>query len=122
MSEPRVVCASEDVGDDELIPVVVEGEYLVIARHGGVVHAFDEMCTHQQCSLATGFVVEGQVECPCHGAMFDLTTGNVTLPPAVHPLTMYEVDEVDGTVVMPVPFRTKGEATVPAPSERVMDQ
>ncbi|MDQ6522908.1 Rieske 2Fe-2S domain-containing protein [Nocardioides sp. LHD-245] len=41
----------------------------------GAVYALDDTCTHYPASLARGWVVEGHVECPLHGARFDLRTG-----------------------------------------------
>ena len=36
--------------------------------------------------------------CQCHGSRFDIVTGAVINGPAVRPLNVYEVEEVNGTV------------------------
>ena len=39
--------------------------------------AFDDTCTHEECSLADGELDGGVVVCPCHASEFDLRTGDV---------------------------------------------
>ena len=54
-------------------------------------YAIDDVCTHDGGELASG-VLEGEVvECPRHGARFDVRTGAVLSAPAVVPVTTYEV-------------------------------
>jgi len=36
--------------------------------------------------------------CQCHGSCFDITTGAVINGPATAPLTIYEVQEVEGSI------------------------
>jgi len=38
------------------------------------------------------------VECPRHGARFDVRTGAVTCPPAYEPIASFPVHEVDGQI------------------------
>jgi nitrite reductase/ring-hydroxylating ferredoxin subunit len=72
----------------------IEGEFFAV----------DDTCTHDEASLADGFVTGHIVECVYHFAKFDLRTGKVLAPPAPAPLRTYAVqvqnDEVfvdDGT-------------------------
>lgn len=44
--------------------------------------AIDDTCTHQDASLADGWVEDCTVECPLHESCFDLRTGAVSGPPA----------------------------------------
>jgi 3-phenylpropionate/trans-cinnamate dioxygenase ferredoxin subunit/ethylbenzene dioxygenase ferredoxin subunit len=46
------------------------------------VFAIDDTCTHQETSLADGWVEGCAVECPLHEACFDLRTGLPSGPPA----------------------------------------
>ena len=52
--------------------------------------AFQDTCTHEECSLADGELEGRVVVCPCHGSEFDLRTGDVLCPPALDPLTIFE--------------------------------
>ena len=60
--------------------------------------AFDDTCTHEECSLAEGELDGEVVICPCHGSEFDLRTGDVVTPPALDPLPIYEAREDGGTL------------------------
>jgi len=48
----------------------------------GEFYAVDDTCTHQDASLADGWVEGCEVECPLHASRFDLRTGVVDAPPA----------------------------------------
>jgi 3-phenylpropionate/trans-cinnamate dioxygenase ferredoxin component len=62
--------------------------------------AFGDECTHQGCSLSEGEFDdrEGTIECPCHGSVFDIETGEPTEGPAQDPVPVYRTREVDGWV------------------------
>ena len=76
---------------------------IAIANVNGHLFAIDELCTHEQCSLAEEGTLEGTVvTCGCHGAQFDVTTGQVLAPPAVEPLKVYPVLVEAGRIVVEV--------------------
>ena len=66
----------------------VDGEYF----------AFADVCTHDDGPVAEGELDEYTIECPRHGARFDIRTGRVLSLPAVVPIPVYEV-VVEGDVV-----------------------
>src|SRR5687767_11433027 len=79
-----------DIKPGELAAFDVEGARIAIANADGRYFAFDDACTHEQCSLAAEGTLEGTVvTCGCHGAQFDVTTGAVLAPPAPEPLRAY---------------------------------
>ena len=55
-------------------------------------YAIDNLCTHDNGPLGEGKLVNGTVECPRHGARFDLKTGAVRAFPAVRPVRTYPVE------------------------------
>jgi 3-phenylpropionate/trans-cinnamate dioxygenase ferredoxin component len=67
----------------------VRGTRVAVADVGGTYYAFDDSCTHEQCSLADGDLAGTTVTCVCHGAEFDVRTGQVLAPPATLPVTSY---------------------------------
>jgi 3-phenylpropionate/trans-cinnamate dioxygenase ferredoxin subunit len=73
----------------------VEGRSLCVANVGGQVLAIDNVCTHDGGPLGDGTLWDGQVECPRHGARFDLRSGRPVTLPAVMPVKTYAV-QVDG--------------------------
>ena len=62
---------------DDVTPAVA-----VFHTDDGQVFAIDDTCTHQDASLADGWLEGCEVECPLHASRFDLRTGNVDAPPA----------------------------------------
>ena len=58
-------------------------------------YAIQNMCSHSEADLADGEVYDCKVECPLHGAEFDLKTGEALTLPATKPVTVFTT-EVDG--------------------------
>jgi 3-phenylpropionate/trans-cinnamate dioxygenase ferredoxin subunit len=70
----------------------VRGTRIAVANVGGTYYAFDDSCTHEQCSLAEyGELAGTHLTCTCHGSEFDVRTGNVLAPPATVPVKVYPV-------------------------------
>jgi 3-phenylpropionate/trans-cinnamate dioxygenase ferredoxin component len=95
-------CASGEVLDDEGLrlntvpPVSVftsEGEFFCI----------DDTCTHEEYSLAEGWVENCVVECTLHLARFSLRTGAVLGPPASEPVNAHPVARVGGDLFVALP-------------------
>ena len=71
--------------------VEVEGAAVCLGRTAEGWVAFQDTCTHEECSLADGELEGDVVVCPCHASEFDLRTGDVLCPPALEPLPIFEV-------------------------------
>ena len=68
----------------------VRGTRIAIANVGGRYYAFDDACTHEQCSLAEeGELAGTTLTCTCHGSEVDVQTGKVLAPPALLPVKVY---------------------------------
>ncbi|MEZ0166014.1 ubiquinol-cytochrome c reductase iron-sulfur subunit [Kineococcus sp. LSe6-4] len=77
-----------------------DGSAVVIVQpEAGQVAAFSGLCTHQGCAVT---LRNGELDCPCHGSRFDLTTGQVLKGPATEPLEPLPV-QVDGDSVVAAP-------------------
>ena len=76
--------------------VEVNGKEIALFNVGGSFHAIDNTCTHVGGPLSEGEIDGAEVTCPWHGAMFDVTTGQVLGPPAASNVTRYNV-RVDGS-------------------------
>ena len=72
-----------------MIVVDVKGTRIAVANVQGVFYAFDDECTHEQCSLAEGDLAGTTLTCMCHGAEFAVRSGAVLAPPAVIPIRVY---------------------------------
>lgn len=84
--------------EGELTSVEVDDVEVGIAVLDGKVYAFDDECTHAQCSLADGELEGLAVVCPCHFGKFDLNTGAVLDGPPEKPLGIWQARLVDGTL------------------------
>ena len=73
----------------------VDGHKVALFNLSGEFYAIDDICTHEEASLCDGPVDGETVECPWHGALFNIKTGAVLTMPAVTPVKTYAV-KVDG--------------------------
>jgi nitrite reductase/ring-hydroxylating ferredoxin subunit len=76
----------------------LDGRGLALVRVGDEVYAVDDRCTHEAARLSDGFVEGTTIECPHHGARFDLRSGAALCLPAVRPLAVYPV-RLEGDLV-----------------------
>jgi 3-phenylpropionate/trans-cinnamate dioxygenase ferredoxin subunit len=86
---------ARDVKPGDVVAIEVRGTPIAIANVDGTFYAFDDTCTHEQCSLADGELSGTTIACMCHGAEFDVRTGQVLAPPAPSPVKVYRI-RVDG--------------------------
>jgi 3-phenylpropionate/trans-cinnamate dioxygenase ferredoxin subunit len=101
MSEKFVkVCSENDIAEDSIKNFNVDGKSIAVAKYNGQVYAVDDVCTHDGGDLGGGDVVDGQVQCPRHGARFDLKTGEATQMPAVIGIETYRVKIEDGNIMI----------------------
>ena len=54
-------------------------------------YAIEDVCTHDGGPVAEGSLEDGVIECPRHGARFDVRTGAVRRFPATSPVPTYAV-------------------------------
>jgi 3-phenylpropionate/trans-cinnamate dioxygenase ferredoxin subunit len=96
-----VVGRLEDIPLGEAVRVEAEVPIAVFNVEGELL-AIDDTCTHQDASLADGWLEGCRVECPLHAACFDLRTGMPSGPPAKMPVRTHEVVVEDGLVYVRV--------------------
>ena len=58
----------------------------------GSFYALANLCTHDNGPLGEGELFNAQIECPRHGARFDIKTGKALCLPAVVPVPTYQVE------------------------------
>ena len=80
----------------------VGGVRIALCNVNGRFYAIDDVCTHDGGPLDQGELDGEQVECPRHGAKFDVTTGRATVLPAVRPVKTYRVEIVGDDVKVEV--------------------
>jgi len=78
--------------------VEVDGERIAICNVDGTFYAIDDLCSHDGGPLDQGELMGDQIECPRHGARFDVKSGRALTLPAVRPIASYPARETDGMV------------------------
>ncbi|HUQ41680.1 MAG TPA: Rieske 2Fe-2S domain-containing protein [Candidatus Limnocylindrales bacterium] len=102
------VAGEKDVAPGTVKVVEADGKSLCLGHcEDGTWGAIDNVCTHDGGVLGEGELEDCQVECPRHGARFELATGRVTALPAVFGVNTYPVRIVDGQVMVDVGVATK---------------
>lgn len=99
MNSFKTVAKVSDVARGRVKVVEVEGKRIALCNVNGTVYAVDDLCTHDNGPLGEGELFNDQIECPRHGARFDVKSGKVTCLPAVIPVKTYEV-KIEGEEVM----------------------
>jgi 3-phenylpropionate/trans-cinnamate dioxygenase ferredoxin subunit len=88
-----------DVPVGQAIVVTVGQTQVALGNVGGLIYAVANLCTHDGGPLGEGELMDHQIECPRHGARFDLRTGAVRALPAVVPIPIYDV-KVEGDDIL----------------------
>lgn len=66
----------------------------------GRFYATTDTCSHEEASLSEGDLWGEVVECPLHGAQFDVRTGAVLSLPAIFPIETYAVKVEGGALYL----------------------
>lgn len=92
-------CEAVKLDDGEAVVVDRKPEPPVaVFNVSGDFYAVDDTCTHEEYSLADGYIDGDIVECPLHMAKFSICTGKALSLPATANLAAYPVKVEDGVV------------------------
>lgn len=87
-------CAADELAPGEAVTVPLDPPVAVFNVDGEFLATADR-CSHDDSSLAEGYIEGDEVECAWHAARFCLRTGAVLALPATKPVATYRV-KVDG--------------------------
>ena len=93
------VAKTGDVPPGQARTFEVDGRSVAVCNVEGRFHAIDDVCTHDDGPLGSGKLHGTAIECPRHGARFDVRTGAVLRMPAIVPVRSYPT-KVEGDQVM----------------------
>lgn len=85
------VAKVSEVPPQSISCVEVAGKRIALFNLDGDFYALADECTHEGGPLSEGEIHGGEVECPWHGARFDIKSGKVTLDPADDDTARYKV-------------------------------
>ena len=92
------VATTADVPPGHTKEVTVSGNKVLLCNVDGHLYAVGDVCSHDNGPLGQGALDGHAIECPRHGARFDVRTGKVVCLPAILPIPTYVV-KVEGADV-----------------------
>ena len=100
MGERVTIARTDEVPPGTVRYVAIAGKRLALCHVDGEFYLIDDVCTHDGGPLDQGELFGHEIECPRHGARFDVRTGRVRRLPAIRPIRTYPVTVEDGKVVV----------------------
>ncbi len=91
MSKKIQIARVSELAPGQYKSVEIEGERIALFNIDGKFYAIQDMCTHDRGILTGGTLTGYIIECPRHGAQFDVRTGAVVRLPAYVGLKVYPV-------------------------------
>lgn len=82
-----------DFSEETVVVFNVDGEFFCIA----------DLCTHDNGPLEDGELEDHEIECPRHGARFDIRTGKALCLPATSPVPTFAVKVENGDIYVESP-------------------
>lgn len=94
------VMSLDELPSGSMAAFEIEGTPVLLARVDDEIYAMSNVCSHAHALLSEGeFDYEEYcVECPLHGALFDVRTGKPRTLPAFEPVATYKAYAEDGAV------------------------
>ena len=102
------VAGKADLKEGEGLKICHGGRVVAVFLTEGQFYAVDDRCTHAEASLSEGDVFDTEVECPLHGAVFDLVTGEALTLPATRPVATYPTRVEGAEVLVEIPDGVRG--------------
>ena len=85
------VASTKDLSPGKMKGVEAGGKQVLLANLAGQYYAIGNVCAHMGCLLSDGILKGENVQCVCHGSVFDVKTGKVVNGPAQKPEPAYQV-------------------------------
>ncbi len=98
MGEFVKVCGKDDIKPGQGKGFDVNGKRIAIFNINGSFYSISAVCPHAGGPLDEGGVDNFELECPWHGAKFDVRGGKVLGPPATEDVERFEI-KVEGNDV-----------------------
>lgn len=98
-NEFHFACKKSEISDGQKLLVEVDESLVILFQVGDDYHAIDDVCTHDGGTLSDGELVGCEIECPRHGAKFDICSGKALTMPATQDTVAHKV-KLEGDDVM----------------------
>jgi len=87
----QTVAKASDIPPERVAVFWVGDHDVAVCNVNGEFFAIDDVCTHDGGALDQGELEGDEIECPRHGARFDVRTGAAVQLPAFEPVETHEV-------------------------------
>ena len=101
----KKVAETSELSVGEMKSVPLGQEEVLLANVDGNFYAISDTCTHMGGTLSDGDLDGEQVQCPLHGAIFNVVTGEVLNPPARQGVQAHEV-RISGNDILVGPAKS----------------
>jgi 3-phenylpropionate/trans-cinnamate dioxygenase ferredoxin subunit len=98
MPEFHRVAKVDEIPPGGRLAMIVDDRAVLVLRVGNDFYAIEDACTHDGQPLDNGPLRDHEIQCPRHGARFDIKTGRALCMPAVEPVVTFEVKVENGEV------------------------
>jgi naphthalene 1,2-dioxygenase system ferredoxin subunit len=98
MPKGQDVCSATELNPGDMKCVFLGTTRILLSNVDGQVYATSDLCSHALAYLSDGFLEGSVVECPLHGAQFDVVTGKALSAPADGDIETYEVTVANGRI------------------------
>lgn len=88
-----------ELADGQMQLSEVDDRLVILFRQGDEVYCTDDVCTHDGGTLSDGDLCGQELECPRHGAKFDLCTGKALTMPATEDNVVHDV-KIEGDQIL----------------------
>lgn len=108
MADFITVCPASEIPDGAREVFDIKGHWIAIFNVGDRYYAIEDICSHDEGTLSEDedgnpVPLDGyEIECPRHGARFDIRNGEVKSPPAMVDIPFYEVRVRDGNLELAI--------------------
>ncbi len=98
--------AADDLPAGQMTGHEVDGLHVALYNAGGRFLATDNICPHGEALLTDGYLDDTVIECPLHGAQFDVCNGALLCGPAETALRSYSTRVADGRIQVLLPIQS----------------
>ncbi len=99
MSQWKFLAKTSDLKSGQMTTIQIENKSVLLMRTQDKFYACNELCPHEEISLALGALQGQYIKCSLHGSRFDLSTGKAMDEPAEDDLKLYPL-KIDGEKIL----------------------
>ncbi len=93
------VAKTTEIADGQRMLLEVDDQLVILFQVGNDYFCIDDVCTHDGGTLSDGDQEGFEIECPRHGARFDIRSGKALCMPATQDTRNHQV-QVDGDSIL----------------------